>query len=294
MTDTTDITSVTLEQTRAAAQELLDNTTGDLTGADAQRFEALSAHATGLREREQQRDAVRRDLVQNLASGKFRSEGESHSLPGYGRADTDNEDRNPAMAQRDTAMRTLESAVTDERLDAAGAELVERLMNTGPAPAQTWTQRYAAAAGSEHYERAFAKLLANPTHGHLSWTPAEAEAYRAVDAVRIEQRAMGLSDSAGGYMVPLTLDPAIMLSSNGSINRCVRSAAWCKPPATPGKASPVLVSPPSGPPRPPKWPTPAPPWPGPRSRCSRVMRSCRSASKSKATRSGFSPSSESC
>ncbi|WP_264992882.1 phage major capsid protein [Mycobacterium montefiorense] len=91
-------------------------------------------------------------------------------------------------------------------------------MHNGSAHQQTWTQRYAAAAGSEHYERAFAKLLANPTHGHLTWTPDEADAYRAVAAVQAEQRAMSTSDAAGGYMIPLTLDPAVIITSSGSVN----------------------------------------------------------------------------
>src|SRR5262245_52892922 len=81
MTDV-DIERMTLEQTRAAAQELLDNTTGDLAGADADRFQALSAHAEQLRQREQQRATARRDIVQRLASGDYRTEGEGHSLPG--------------------------------------------------------------------------------------------------------------------------------------------------------------------------------------------------------------------
>ena len=40
-----DIATMTLDQTRAAAQELLDSTTGDLAGADAERFQALSQRA---------------------------------------------------------------------------------------------------------------------------------------------------------------------------------------------------------------------------------------------------------
>ncbi|MFV8312163.1 phage major capsid protein [Mycobacteroides chelonae] len=116
------------------------------------------------------------------------------------------------------AMRTLERAVSSDRLNARGAELVEDLMRTGTPLAQTWMQRYTSAAGSEHYERAFAKLVANPTQGHLEWTPEEADAYRAVSMVQTEQRAMSTTDSAGGYMIPLTLDPAIMLTSSGSIN----------------------------------------------------------------------------
>ena len=38
MTDI-DIESMTLHETRSAAQELLDGTTGDLVGADAERFQ---------------------------------------------------------------------------------------------------------------------------------------------------------------------------------------------------------------------------------------------------------------
>ncbi|WP_202915137.1 MULTISPECIES: hypothetical protein [unclassified Mycolicibacterium] len=80
-------------------------------------------------------------------------------------------------------------------------------------------------------------LLGNPTHGHLTWTPQEAEAYRAVDAVHTEQRAMGLSDAAGGYMVPLTLDPAIMLTSNGSTNPLRQISRVVQTTTTPGRAS---------------------------------------------------------
>lgn len=210
----TDIDTMTLDQTRAAAQELLDSTTGDLAGADAERFQALTRRAEQIREQERQRMTASRDLVQRLARGELRTE--SGSMQDRS---TDDEDRPPVVQQRDTAMRTLERAVQTDRLAAGGAELVERLMSTGPVISQTWTQRYAAAAGAEAYERAFAKLVANPTHGHLEWTPEESEAYRAVAAVQTEQRAMAIgSDNTGGYMVPLTLDPAIMLTSNGSAN----------------------------------------------------------------------------
>lgn len=210
----TDIDTMTLDQTRAAAQELLDSTTGDLAGADAERFQALTRRAEQIREQERQRTTASRDLVQRLARGELRTESGSMQ----DRGDND-EDRPPVVQQRDTAMRTLERAVQTDRLTAGGAELVERLMSTGPVISQTWTQRYAAAAGAEAYERAFAKLVANPTHGHLEWTADESEAYRSVAAVQTEQRAMAIgSDNTGGYMVPLTLDPAIMLTSNGSAN----------------------------------------------------------------------------
>lgn len=62
-------------------------------------------------------------------------------------------------------------------------------------------------------------MLADPTRGHLTWTPAEAQAYQRVAAVQAEQKAMTISpDSAGGFMVPFTLDPSVILTSAGSVN----------------------------------------------------------------------------
>jgi hypothetical protein len=119
----TDIDSMTLEQTRAAAQELLDNTTGDLAGADAERFQALTGRATQLREHEQQRATARRDLMEALASGRAMLEGEGSGVQPYSR----DEDREPAMQQRDDAMRVLERCVKTDRLGERGAELVEEL-----------------------------------------------------------------------------------------------------------------------------------------------------------------------
>lgn len=119
---------------------------------------------------------------------------------------------------RDQALRTLERAVADNKLAARGAEMVENLLTTGTPVAQSWTARYTAAAGNPAYERAFAKLVGDPTGGHLTWTSEEAEAFRRVAEVQTEQRAMSLTDSAGGYLVPLTVDPAVQLTSSGSIN----------------------------------------------------------------------------
>ncbi|OBJ90902.1 phage major capsid protein [Mycobacterium asiaticum] len=119
---------------------------------------------------------------------------------------------------RDTAMRVLEAAVKDDRLASRGAELVEKLMVSGPGIAQTWTQRWAVATGAPAYERAFAKKLADPDNGHLTWTPEEADAWRAVTQVQAEQRSMSLTDTAGGFLVPMVVDPAIQLTSAGSTN----------------------------------------------------------------------------
>jgi predicted phage gp36 major capsid-like protein len=61
-------------------------------------------------------------------------------------------------------------------------------------------------------------MLADPTHGHQLWTPKEQEAFRNVAAVDAEMRAMSTTNANGGYMIPLTLDPAVLLTNAGSMN----------------------------------------------------------------------------
>ncbi|WP_041181099.1 phage major capsid protein [Mycobacterium canetti] len=217
MTKELDVESLSLEQTRAAAAELLDNTDGDLVGADAERFAALTAHAEQLRERE--RGRRRANLVAGLRSGELRTEGGAvgtHRVDGGdGDADTLLLDRPAADRQRDAAMRVLDRSVRDGTLAAAGAETVERLLVAGPAPERSWAARWAGAAGDPAYLRAFAKQVTNPQLGHTLWTAEESQAWRVAAQVHAE-RAMNTVDTAGGFMIPMGLDPAILLSSSGS------------------------------------------------------------------------------
>lgn len=120
---------------------------------------------------------------------------------------------------RSAALRIVDTAHRSGELPDGAAERVARLVDQPESQAErTLAARWAVTAGAPEYRTAFAKLLADPQRGHLLWTPGESEAYRAVAAVRTEFRAMSLNDNAGGYMVPLTLDPAILLTSAGSIN----------------------------------------------------------------------------
>jgi hypothetical protein len=66
-------------------------------------------------------------------------------------------------------------------------------------------------------------MVMDPTTGHLRFTPAEVEAVRKVSAVEAE-RAMSIgTGSAGGFAVPFVLDPSVMLTSTGALNRSGRS-----------------------------------------------------------------------
>jgi HK97 family phage major capsid protein len=65
------------------------------------------------------------------------------------------------------------------------------------------------------YYRAWSKIASNPVVGVADLDPEER---RALNEVRAFQRAMSLSDPAGGYLVPFQLDPTVILTSDGSYN----------------------------------------------------------------------------
>lgn len=70
--------------------------------------------------------------------------------------------------------------------------------------------RQIASTSDPAYERAFAKMLKNPTSGVATFTTAEREAW---------ERTMSVGTNAdGGYAVPTSLDPTIILTNAGSSN----------------------------------------------------------------------------
>ena len=102
-------------------------------------------------------------------------------------------------------------------MQARGAETVERLLGVGSPQSRSWSARWAAATGDPAYLRAVSKKLTDPENGQLLWTTEESEAWRSAAAVQAE-RAMSTTDVAGGFLIPMQLDPAILLSSGGSAN----------------------------------------------------------------------------
>ncbi|MCW2749268.1 MAG: hypothetical protein JWR83_378 [Aeromicrobium sp.] len=141
----------------------------------------------------------------------------------------------PGSRTRDLARSVVDAAVRSGELPSHGAENVEMLLSDGPIHEQGVSARWAIATGDPAYRTAFAKMAADPDKGHMMWTPEEHRAYQAVQSFQSEIRAMAIgSGDTGGFMVPLTLDPAILLTNDGSINplrrisRTVRTAtnAW--------------------------------------------------------------------
>ncbi|MFF2111414.1 phage major capsid protein [Rhodococcus koreensis] len=198
-------------QHETTAREILDRSGGqDLADDDAQAFDQAATRMEALRDEirtgEERAQRIRKfaaDHPDNVEAGT------TFGQPGTTR---------PATA-RDAAMRVLEARTQAGDLPDHAAARVETLMKAGGTAAQGFVARWTAAAGDPDYASAFARMCADPDKGHLLWSPAEAAAFRRVAEIQSEQRAMGESTGpTGGYMVPLVLDPAILLTSDGSTN----------------------------------------------------------------------------
>jgi HK97 family phage major capsid protein len=158
------------------------------------------------RRREQQRERLRA-----LASDPRHLEGERPSLPG-----SRSDERLPqhVRAAHDQGFRTIDRYA--DVLGPRGADRLDRLVRENDR--QGMGGHYLAAVGDPHYESAFAKLLRDPAHGHLRFSAQEVESVRRVTLAG-EQRAMSEgTGSAGGFALPFTLDPTILLSSSGALN----------------------------------------------------------------------------
>ena len=120
-------------------------------------------------------------------------------------------------ASRDQARRTLDSlrSVPDE-----GRERLTRLFERAEADPRTHglsrLSSWLLATSSPDYARAVAKLFRDPENGHREFDARELAAYQ---AAKQEQRAMAIgTDSAGGFLLPVHLDPQIMLSNAGAVD----------------------------------------------------------------------------
>lgn len=84
---------------------------------------------------------------------------------------------------------------------------------------QSRIARLVLSSSSPTYMHAFVKLMKTREVGQLN-----AEEQRAYQRAQSEARAMSLTDSAGGYLVPFQLDPTVILTADGSANAVRRLA----------------------------------------------------------------------
>ncbi|MGS2646416.1 phage major capsid protein [Streptosporangium sp. G12] len=116
------------------------------------------------------------------------------------------------------ARRTVDMAHRSGLLPDHGAERAVELITSGSQMDRDMAARWATATGDPAYLRAFVSLLGDPQRGHMLWSQEEQEAYRAVEFLHADMRALSLTDASGGFLVPLTLDPTVLLTSGGSSN----------------------------------------------------------------------------
>lgn len=188
--------------------------TGDVAGEDRERFEALEAELDELKDL--------RDFYRNAATALSAGHVESGTDTSFNL----NRQRDPwadldRVAPQDLRARAATAIETTVVGDDDARERATRIVAEAPG---TDLARWALVTSQPAYARAFTKVMNDPLRGHLMWTPEEAGAYRAV-ADWEAQRAMSEgTSSAGGYMVPTHLDPAILLSSSGYVNPIRRLA----------------------------------------------------------------------
>lgn len=119
-------------------------------------------------------------------------------------------DRSTVTDLRSRALYAIELAA--EQLTEDQQERVERLVRT---ERRGRIAQHLLLTGSDAYMRAFEALLENGGNPALLDDEEEYPAYRLAEAHR---RAMSLTDAAGGFLVPFTLDPTIILTNAGSAN----------------------------------------------------------------------------
>ncbi|WP_082948623.1 phage major capsid protein [Mycobacterium sp. 1274756.6] len=210
----------TLDEVRAAAENLLNRSSGDLSGADAEQFNALKDRAAQLRDLENRRAA---DLAEIRSAadgtggpyrarvvdieraggpaapsigGKFRNPWDTSTVR-FGQPGAEAEMRHRA----EDAIERM--AFADDKVREVSARLVGN-------DESLRTAEIVLATTSPEYSRAFTKIVRH--NGQVAALTVEEQSAL--------QRSMAIgTGSAGGFLVPFQLDPAIILTAAGSFNQ---------------------------------------------------------------------------
>lgn len=141
----------------------------------------------------------------SIEDHRFRNPWDLSEVRSFGRSreDVNNELRSRALS----AIEKMPSA--NDKVREAATSIVERFDDKDATLA-----KLVLAASSPAYIRAFSKAATNRLH------EMDDTEKRALEAVR----AMSLTDSAGGFLVPFQLDPTVIITANGSLNEIRRIA----------------------------------------------------------------------
>jgi HK97 family phage major capsid protein len=125
----------------------------------------------------------------------------------------------PGVVQvRDEAMRTLQRHVDQGTLTTEAVDRVDSVLRGGDAGFGL-DAAYITAHGSPQYERAFHKWLKYGDGAMMRMTTDEQQAVQQATSADEQRTAMVEgTGSAGGFGIPIAVDPTINLSSNGALN----------------------------------------------------------------------------
>lgn len=119
-----------------------------------------------------------------------------------------------AQEYRSRALSAIEKMpVANDSVRKAATAIIERYDDSDAKLA-----RLCLATSSPAYMRAWSKLARGAGH------ELNREEQEAIRHARTASRAMSLTDSAGGYLVPFQLDPTVIITSDGSLNQIRRVA----------------------------------------------------------------------
>jgi HK97 family phage major capsid protein len=147
-------------------------------------------------------DEYDRDAIlepDSVESVRFRNPWDLSEVRTFGRS---KEEVNAELRARALSAIERMPAATD-RIRSVATDMVERFDDQ-----DAKLSRLALVGSSPDYVRAFSKAATNRLHEMTK------EESRALEAVR----ALSLTDSAGGYLVPFQLDPTVIITANGSRN----------------------------------------------------------------------------
>ncbi|MFL5782447.1 MAG: phage major capsid protein [Thermoleophilaceae bacterium] len=120
-----------------------------------------------------------------------------------------------ATTPRDEALRAVDARTNDGTLNSRAADSIESVIRRDSLGVDA---EYIAAVSDPLYEEGFRKLLMYGDGAVLRMSPEEQKAVQRVAQAESVRAMLEGTGSAGGWGLPIAVDPSIQLSSNGSIN----------------------------------------------------------------------------
>ena len=193
----------------------------DVEGANPgleERLENVQRGIDRVMQREQElSEEYRAEMRARLEDGTLHGESEEDQVRSQQTRVPDDTDAPPQLrAQRDRALRTLERCQTHDVMSSRAAVRMERLVRHEDQLGIG--ARYLSAVGDPHYHNAFGKLLKYGDSAAMRMTPEELESVRVVTAVEAERAMLGGVGAQGGFALPITIDPTILMTSSGALN----------------------------------------------------------------------------